>query len=375
MAIADAGVPMGDGTERRVDWLELFFDVVFVVVIGQLTRLLAGTPGVTDFLLVIGILVPSWLVWINITIFVNQGISARTRIPVLIAMASTGLIAVGIPEVAGAGAPLFALGYSAAKLAIWPLWVRARRQSGEGAILPTIYGPGLAVLWIASIAVPDGIRLAVWAVLVLVELGILASGLPRSRFAPHHLIERFSLFTMIVLGEGVIEVILAIRIGQPPEAWVIAGLGFALLCGFWLMYFVEGARVAERTLGHGSSTLLRDVLGVGHYFIILGLIGVAAGLGAAIEEAADPHLQFSTLVALCGGTAVYHLAQVLTAWRYGLPTRWLLSWGVLSLAVSIIVIATGEHWQPWIVLAVMLADTLLHAATGPLVARRLKRTA
>ncbi|MCS5734742.1 low temperature requirement protein A [Herbiconiux daphne] len=374
---------------RRVDWLELFFDLVFVVIVKQLTDLLHGDPGVDDFLLVAGILVLVWAAWLNVVTFVNMvgGTPGGARVPVLVSMAGVGLIAVSIPEVTGDGAPLFAIGYAVARVAIWPVWVRARRRSGRGALRPTLYGPGIAVLWLASIAVPDGYRLWVWAALVVAEMAIVATGLKGTRFIAGHLIERVGLFTMIVLGESLVELILAIDIGQSATAWIISALGFSIICSFWWLYFAAGAPVTERVLGRADAVdasdgvgahathvvaVLRDVLGVAHYVIVLGLIGVAAGLGGAIEQADGARLAFGTLVALCGGTALYHAAQVLIAWRYGLPMRLLLVWGVLSIAISAFVIAFGAGWAPWVVVTVMLVDTVLHLATGPLVARRVR---
>ncbi|MGD8165588.1 low temperature requirement protein A [Herbiconiux sp. P16] len=365
---------------RRVDWIELFFDLVFVVIVKQLTDVLhsdgtaAGSPDAADFLLVTGLMVPVWAAWLNVTLFVNRagGAASSRPLSVLVSMAGIGLIAVSIPEVAGAGGALFALGYAIARVAVWPAWARTLRRNGDGILRPTLFGPGLAVLWLASIAVPEGYRFAVWGVLVLIEGAIIVRNLDGTPFQVDHLIERVALFTMIVLGEGVVELILAIRIGQSPAAWLIAALGFALICAFWWMYFRAGTRVAERVLSHGSTRVLRDVLGAAHYLIVLGLIGVAAGLGGAIAQADAPHLEFATIVALCGGTALYHGAQVLTAWRYRLPMKLLVIWGLLSLTLSAVVIAVGSAWAPWLVVSVMLVDALLHAATGPIVARRVR---
>jgi low temperature requirement protein LtrA len=364
--------PNAPETTRRVDSLELFFDLVFVVIVKQLTDLLHGDPEPYDFILVAGLLVLIWAAWLNVTTFVNiAGIaSAERRIPVLVSMAGVALIAVSIPEVTTAGAPLFALGYAIARLAMWPLWVKARRQRGLGALRPTIFGPMLAALWLASIAVPDTARLWVWGVLVVVEAVIVLRGLTHANFVPAHLIERVGLFTMIVLGESVVELILALTIGQSMVAWLIAGLGFTMICAFWWMYFQTGTTVTERALRTGSLALLRDVLGAAHYLIVLGLIGVAAGLGGAIEHADDAHLSVGLLVALCGGTALYHSAHVLIGWRYGVPMTVVAGWGIFSVALSAVVIAFGSSWDPWVVVAVMLADALLHVVAAPLMARR-----
>jgi low temperature requirement protein LtrA len=368
-------INQADGTTestRRVDTLELFFDLVFVVIVKQLTDLLHGEAGPDDFLLVAGMLVLLWAAWLNVTTFANiAGIaSADRRISVLASMAGIALIAVSIPEVTTAGAHLFAIGYAVARLAIWPLWVKTRRQRGLGALRPTIYGPVLAALWLSSIAVPDAARLWVWATLTLVEAALLLRGLTRAQFVPAHLTERVGLFTMIVLGESVVELILALSIEQSSTAWLVAGLGFTMICAFWWMYFQTGATVTERALQGGSLALLRDVLGAAHYLIILGLIGIAAGLGGAIEHANENHLPAGILVALCGGSAVYHAAHVVSGWRYGVSIPVVAGWAVFSVALATVVVTFGAGWAPWIVVAVMLTDALLHVIASPMMARR-----
>jgi low temperature requirement protein LtrA len=224
-------------------------------------------------------------------------------------------------------------------------------------------------LWLASITVPDAERLWAWGVLIAVEAAVVLRGFTRAHFVPAHLIERVGLFTMIVLGESLVELILTLSIGQSLTTWLLAGFGFAMICAFWWMYFQTSTMVTEQSLHGGSLALVREVLGAAHYLIILGLIGIAAGLGGAIEYANADHLPSGVLIALCGGSALYHAAHVQIGWRFGVRPLVIARWGVFSIAFSAVVIAFGAAWAPWIVVAVMLTDALCHLIVAPMMAR------
>lgn len=361
-------------TTRTVDTVELFFDLVFVVVVMQLTDLLRGEPDAQDFLTVAGLLVLVWTAWLNVTTFANLGgvTSNQRRIPILVSTAGVALIAISIPHVTGEGAAVFAIGYAVARLAMWPLWLRVVTQQGRRALLPTFFGPVLALLWLTSIPVPAPARTWYWAVLAGVEIVILVRGFTRARLIPAHLVERVGLFTMIVLGESVAEVILAVGAKRSFETWLIAAFGFAMIVAFWWMYFQKGRAATARVLEARSVALVRDVLGAAHYLVILGLIGVAAGLGGAIENADEPTLARGVLFALAGGVVLYESAQVLIVWRYGLPVKVAAAWGLLTLVLATVVVSVGGDLPPWVAVAALLAGTLARLFFSPSISRLLE---
>ncbi len=358
---------------RRVDWLELFFDLVFVVVVRQLTDRLHGEPSPAEFLAVALLLVFAWTAWLNITFITNvsgEG-GADRRIPVLLSMVGIGLIAVSIPNAFGDGAFLLALGLAIPRVAILPHWVRSRRLHGRGILEPTLIGPGVAALILLTVLLPEPARPWVWLVLVVAPLVVALRGLRSLPVVASHLVERVALFTMIVLGESVVELILAIYPAQSALGWFTSFAGFALICAFFWLYFQNATPTAERVLEHRPVAVLRDVVTVGHYLIVLGLIGVAAGLGSAIEHADEAHLPFGALVALGGGVLVYHLAQLVIASRYGLPARTLLVLSPLAMIIPVLVIVLGRDWAPWLIVVVLTVDTVLHGLLGRVIARRI----
>ncbi len=358
---------------RRVDWLELFFDLVFVVVIKQLTDRLHGEPAPFDFVLVALLLVFAWTVWLNVTMVTNVATdnAPDRRIAVLASMAGVAVLAISIPNALGDGALLLALGLAIPRVAMWPLWLKQQGVRGRRAIRPTIIGPGVAALIMATLLLPEPVRPWVWLVLVIVPIAVTLPMLATLPYIVSHLVERVSLFVMIVLGESVVELILAVEPDQSLLAWGVTLGGFVLICAFFWMYFQGGAQLAERVLEHRSVRVLTDVILIGHYGIVLGLIGVAAGLGAAIEHADDDHLPFAALVALCGGVIVYYLSNVFIGARYGVPWRTLLILSPLTFVIPLLVLLLGQGWAPWLIVLLLIVDTTLHALIGPKVGRKI----
>jgi low temperature requirement protein LtrA len=358
-------------TSRRVDWLELFFDLVFVVIIKQLTDVLHGQPQLADFAKVVGLFGVVWIAWLNVTSFVNlsNDSSIDRRIPVLVSMAGVGLIAVSIPEATGSGALLFVLGLVIARIAVWPLWVKGNTGIPRGRTRATIYGPGFAALWLASLLVPETVRPWVWVGLFVGELAFSASGWAEARFGVSHLLERVGLFVMIVLGESVVELILAVHLEQSAMAWIVSAGAFILVCAIWWHHYQAGAPLAEQMLGHSSGVVLRDVIVVAHFFIVLGLIGIAAGLGSAIEHADEGHLPYGSVIALGAGIGSYHFAYLIIAWRYGIRSRHIVLVALVGVVVVVVAVVFGGSWPAWLLVLLLLAYMLVDRLLMPVVTR------
>jgi low temperature requirement protein LtrA len=358
---------------RRVDWLELFYDLVFVVVIKQLTDLLHGDPALGDFADVVLLFAIVWFAWLNVTNFVNISgqVGTARRIAVLVSMAGVGLIAVAIPDAVGSSALLFVIGYAVARIAIWPLWIAVNRGTGRGWIRATIFGPGIAALWIASAFVPESARPWVWLALVIGEIVFLATVFTGVTLQVSHLLERVGLFVMIVLGESVVELILAVHADQSALAWVVSTGAFVLVCAIWWRHFEFVAPVAERVVGHRSGGVLRDVVVIAHFFFLLGLIGIAAGLGSAIEHADDTHLPLGATIALGAGLGSYHLANVIVAGRYGARTSGVVLIAAVGVAAVTMFVLVGAGAPAWVLLLIAFAYMIVDRLTIELVARRL----
>ncbi len=104
--------------------------------------------------------------------------------------------------------------------------------------------------------------------------------------------------------------------------------------------------------------MLRDVIVVAHFFIVLGLSGRAAGLGAAIEHVDESHLPYGTVAALAVGIGLYHVAHVEIAWRYGIQPVTLALLGVVGLLAAAVLLLFGAGWPSWLLVAVLLVDAV-----------------
>lgn len=361
---------------RRVDWLELFFDVVFVVIIKQLAGILHGQPSPTDFLKVAGLFTVVWTVWLTVTSCVNLTISRSIdgRVPVLVAMAGVGLIAVSIPEAAGSGALMFVVGCVLARMAIWPLRMRLNDPTLRGRLRATLNGPGSAILWLATLFVPGDIRPWVWGAMALGEFAYIASDFPSIRFSISHLVERVGLFVMIVLGESLVELIQAVRTTQSALPWAVSAGAFVVVCTLWWHHYQAGTPVTERVLSNASGAVLRDVIVVGHYFIVLGLIGIAAGLGSAIENADAVALPYGAVVALAAGVGIYHVGYVVIAWRYGVPSLEIALLALVSAVAVAAILLAGLALPGWVLLLLVLVYMAADRLLSPRVARRWRPT-
>jgi low temperature requirement protein LtrA len=269
--------------ERRVTWLELFYDLVFVVVISQLTHYLAehvSRAGALSFVL---LFVPIWWVWIGGTFynarFETQDISYR--IATLLQMLPIATMAIFVHDGVGEAAVPFALAYAVSRVLNIILWVRGGLHAPLMRPVTSRYGIGFGcslLLFVASVFVEPPLRYLMWGVGLLIDLLTPVATLPIQarlpRLSNSKLPERFGLFVIIVLGEGIVSVIngMAEEVFAFPRA-LDAALGMALIFGLWWLYFDYIARRHPRP---GVWWLFAwNYL---HLPLVMGIAAVAAGI-------------------------------------------------------------------------------------------------
>jgi low temperature requirement protein LtrA len=305
---------------RQATWIELFFDLIFVVVVAQLGTLLLedvswwiGTVYAVAYLAV-------WLSWINATFYANRfdsdDLSQR-----LITFAQMLTVAGMAASVAESAAIPFAISVALFRLLTAISYARVRKAiPTESALANRMVGVTslVAVIWIASVFVDGRPRLGVWAVALGIEIGAqwLRSSRKRRGATPiqmDHLVERFGLFTIIVLGETVLAVVVGVAHAHwVASAVVFAAIGMTISFSLWWIYFegVEGAPLkniggirplvwvygqallvmAITALGVGLEvaifTELGEGLGTPHTIVLVGSLALAL-LGIAVVLAAE----------------------------------------------------------------------------------------
>lgn len=319
-------MPAGDADSARVSNLELFFDLVFVFTVTQITEVVDRHPdasGIGQGLLLLVVLY--WMYggfsWLT-NAMGTEG--ARQRVTVLAGMAALFVCSQAVPEAFGDAGVVIGVGYLTLTLLHLAgfRWLSGGRATGAALRLAPLNLAGalmvLAAGWTHGLA--DWLLWGGAAALFLGEL-IRTSVSGRFTLQPTHFAERHGLTVMIVLGESVISVALAAR-EQRLDLRLIAGclLGVAAVAAMWWAYFVGDNDEAAAQLKAAPARLRPRMATVGydlsHMAMIAGVIGVAAGTRLGLADLLAP----ATTVAgwlIGGGAAIFLAATALFRWRLG----------------------------------------------------------
>jgi low temperature requirement protein LtrA len=165
-----------DRDPSRSHWMELFFDLVFVALVGQLAGGLHEDPSFGTLLIFTALFASVWWSWVNLTFAVNvmPQLTRRTLgLVMLSAMFAVGAIAVAAPDATTDRAWLFALGNTMIRIVFFILWSRPSWGNGVAdrwRVL--IYNGFTAALWLVSIWIPAPFNYMVWALAVLIEIAL-----------------------------------------------------------------------------------------------------------------------------------------------------------------------------------------------------------
>jgi low temperature requirement protein LtrA len=317
-----------------VTTLELFFDLVFVFAITQVTAFMAADLGVRGSLRGLVLLCLLWFAWCSYSWLGNQAHADEglLRGAYIVAMAAMFLVALAIPEAwgdegGGISAPVLLAGALAVvrgtHLAVYV--VAAAGDAGlRRQVVRTAIPVGLsAALLLAGAVLGGPVQTALWGLAVVVDYsGIYLAGADWRLPAPGHFAERYGLIVLIALGESLIAV--GVGVGHLPvtvPTVVAAILGMAVSVALWWSYFDVVAPVAERVLrkrqGLDRVRLARDSYTYLHFPMVAGVIYLALGLKKVAESVgggehhalADP-LATTALWALYGGVAAYLLGHL-----------------------------------------------------------------
>jgi low temperature requirement protein LtrA len=279
-------------------------------------------------------------------------------------------MALSVHDALHGGSARFALTFVAVRGIVLVLNARARRHAAPARPLLNLFLVAFstgAALWLVSVFVPEPARYVLWGVALVIELSAPWVGYRQIARAPihaSHLVERFGLFTLIVLGESVISVAQGAAEVDWTAATVAAAMGgFLAVACLWWLYF---DRIDDGTV---RSVLRGLIWNYAHLPLLGGLVSVAVGTEFAVREAATGTLDRSTTLALGGGTALYLLSTVVVglAVRSGADrTLWL--W----LGAAGAALAMGLVWPLGLPVGLLLAlDLVLVTLVGvDAVARR-----
>ena len=349
--------------ERRATWLELFFDLVFVVAITELSHALVVDHSFGGFLRFAGLFVPVYVAWQGYSFYADRFDTDDLvlRAAFFAAMLAIAAMAVQVEDVTdGVHSAGFAVSYILLRSIMLGLYLRAWIAALEARPLVRMYGTGYAcavAIWVVSLAFDPPVRYVLWGIALALDLSLPPLSTRLHRRVPTssaHVPERWALFTLIVLGESVV----AVAVATAGSDWHVASataavLGFAGICALWWLYFDRQDRVALRG---GTPSVV--VYSYAHLPLLLGLAATSAGLRLLIERASEDQLGVGSSIALVGGIVVFLLALIATrvitvsgGHRLGVSLK------LGAIAVLLVLLAAEEQLPP-IALAAGVAAVL-----------------
>jgi low temperature requirement protein LtrA len=318
-------------TDRRATWLELFFDLVFVVAIGALADFVREAGTAHDVLYFIGFFLPVWWVWMGFSYYADQFETNDFlhKLVFLIAMFLILALAVSINNQGLADPRYFVISYISLRILLWLLYARAWYLESEFRTFLGFYltGFGLGiVLWGLSLFMPASWHFYCWGLAMLVELlAPILSYVILSKFPTQvsHMDERFGLFVLIVLGEMV--VLMGSSLSQTHfhlHLVVLCFLGLLVIFQVWQLYFTHADQnVIHQSLRGGKIALAKSfVYGYNHFCLFVSLVVLAVGIGRLLDQGSlAPFTQ--NMILLSSSAFLLIISMIHWATPGGLPAR------------------------------------------------------
>jgi low temperature requirement protein LtrA len=357
---------------RRTSPVELFWDLVFVFAITQVTSLLLHHMTWVGFGEAMLVLALVWWAWSAFVWAANaQEMDSPTlRTCLLVATVFIFITGMAVPRAFSGEATLFAVSYAVVRFMHLALYVDASRRGNAAwsaiagfAITVLI---GMALLIVGSF-VSGAARAVMWIAAVAIDYAGPA-WLTRERLrglqqvAVAHFAERYSLFVIICLGESIVAIGVGAA-GEPLKAALIAAVSFGLLItiALWWTYFDRFAEMAETRLREHDDPVLAaaDAFSYLHLVLVAGIIVFAVG-GRFIVHDASATLPDAARLALCGGVALYLLGHLAVRWRL-LET---VDHGkAVAAALLMVVYAIGGGLRGWVLAGVIAVVLIAMCAT------------
>ena len=358
---------------ERIEWLELFFDLVVVAAVAVFSDALredATWGGLGIFLVTYGAL---WFAWISVVMYADVAAELTRVRTIVVSMLLLAVMAAAAPGHAGHRANAFAGAFLLVRL------FAARDSLRTGRLMtswPLLQFGSFTVPWVVSFWVPVPGKYVLWGAALLFELGLTMlrgeqiaqhgidqfqqrldriqssetgqrQGRGERREPPElqtvgvdreHLDERLGLFVIIVLGESVAALVLTAARSEWTRDFVSTSLAsFALLVLLWLLTFSYGFASAPGVrLGHLAPRFGLPL----HLASTLGILFIGVGLGEAVV--ADEHLHGLLLWVACGGLALHAAASGVGGLLGGTGRFWLLSCALPTVVFPLLVAAVAS---------------------------------
>jgi low temperature requirement protein LtrA len=371
----------------RATFLELFFDLAFVVALTRVSQRFAGLGDDTGWVLVTGfgrtllLFLALWLVWSH-TAWITSRYEPEQPIiqAIVVGTMFAGLVmAVTLPRAMEERALPFAVAYLTVML-VRPLVIVAALRGHPRRLVPfrlAVWTSLSAPLWLVGAVGPDRLRLALWAVALAIDYLAWALGwpLPRLgaskvglwRIAGTHLADRYQQMFLIALGESIL-VIGAVFSGTDYSAERAAAfaVAFATSALLWRIYFHRaGLLLGDALERAGEPGRLGALSERTHLLIVLSVLGTSVGYELVIDHPFG-QARPSWLVFVVGGPVLFLVARMRLEYEiFGRLSRSRLI-GLIALLLFTPALA---RWTPMVGLSVVAAVLALVALVDGLRSR------
>ena len=312
--------------ERHATWLELFYDLIFVVTISQLSHYLFHEITLSNFFQFLFLFIPVWWSWVGTAFFATRFYSddVKHRILLLLQMGGAGAMAVNISGAFSNTFSGFALSYAFMRLILVIEYVRVFRATTTHITSKSLPNPLIkryivgfsiaAIIWLISAFVPiTEARFVLWVIGLIIDFATpITAGKLHSRFAPDisHLPERMGLFTLIVLGEAIAGIIT----GMSDQVWniysvVVASLGLCVSFSLWWLYFDSSGRLPIHILKEKGNIALYYIWLYTHFPLVVAITAVGVGIRRLVSSDQHSALANSDLWLICGSVSMSLISQ------------------------------------------------------------------
>jgi low temperature requirement protein LtrA len=359
----------------RVTYVELFFDLVFVFAVTQLSHAVLAHPTALGVLHGAMLLAAVWWAWVCTSWITNWLDPERVpvRLMMFLLMGAGLVLSTAIPDAFGKGGLIFACAYAFIQVGrslffLISIWREPAHRMNVARILSWVTLS--AVFWIAGGLLDGEARVIAWAVAVGIDylsalVGFWTPGLGRSATSDWvveggHLAERTALFTIIALGESII-VTGATVVGIPWTTETVVAFATSLIgsIAMWWIYFSFTAEAASEAIAQSEDpgAIARLAYTYSHLIPIAGIIVAAVGDEWVIHHPVG-HVDAKVAAAVIGGPALFLLGVLvfkLAVFKQWSRTR------LVGLALLAALIPAASHVSP---LVLSMLSTLTLVAVG-----------
>ncbi|MGZ4690227.1 MAG: low temperature requirement protein A [Acidimicrobiia bacterium] len=303
------------GTHPPANWLELFYDLVFVAAILVLSSSFAHGHTVTHGLWITLAFVSIWWIWLATTMFTNRFRLDDTthRVLVLLQMFLVALVAMGAADGVRRDEAFLSVDYSLLVGTLAVMYARGARR-GLGPVpfarRRALEYTAAAVVFLAAAPLAEAGRATLWIVgfviTVLPAVAYVTSVRPPPPVAEHHLVERMGAFTLIVCGEAFVKVAIVATNGSLDQIDVVVmAFQFALVFAVWWIYFDDVPFSGLRS----SRIAIESWIG-GHLALQLSIVGAAIGVSKYVQLDPGTHIPAEEIESVAIPLIVLYLALI-----------------------------------------------------------------